>query len=102
MIIIMGTIELVSAEELDRVRHALIARAARSRNHEGNIEYAFAQDLEQPNVVKLVEKWTSREALEAHLKIPDEDFAQVLTSAKLRSARIVSYEAEGGNTLMSR
>ena len=45
MIIITGTIRFESVDELERVKTALVRRAARSRTDVGNIDYVFTQNL---------------------------------------------------------
>ena len=49
---------------------ALIAGAApciaATRSEEGCLSYDYVQDTSDPDVVMVVERWTSRETLEAH------------------------------------
>ena len=63
MILIEGTIRVA---DFDRARPAMAAVVAASRAEPGCVSYAFAQDLLDPNVVHIVERWESREALTAH------------------------------------
>ena len=50
---------------------ALIAGAApciaATRGEEGCISYDYVQDTSDPDTLLVVERWTSREALEAHM-----------------------------------
>ena len=50
---------------------ALIAGAApciaATRGEEGCISYDYVQDTTDPDIVMVVERWTSREMLEAHM-----------------------------------
>jgi len=102
MIIITGTIKVESENEFLSVRQALIARVERSRKDKGNIEYAFSQDLADPGLVHLIEKWEDEASLQAHLEIPDEEFSKVMTNTSILSARVTSYEAVDERVLMSR
>jgi quinol monooxygenase YgiN len=102
MIIITGTIKVESEKDFLSVREALIARTQRSRKDKGNIEYAFSQDLADPALVHLIEKWEDEASLHAHLEIPDEGFSRVMTNAKIVSAAVTSYEAVNEKVLMSR
>ena len=102
MIIITGTIKVESEKEFLSVREALVARTRRSKKDKGNIEYAFSQDLADPGLVHLIEKWEDEASLHAHLEIPDEEFSQVMTNANIVSARVTSYEAADEKLLMSR
>lgn len=101
MIIITGTIKVKTESELQSVREALIARTERSRKDSGNIEYAFSQDLADPCLIHLVEKWVDESSLQAHLEIPDEAFTQVMTNATIVSALVTCYDAENEKILMS-
>ncbi len=102
MIIISGTIKLESEQELARVKQALLRRAARSRADDGNIDYVFTQNLEDPTELRLIETWESEALLTAHLQIPDEEFGEVMSSARIERAEVVSYEAGNKRVLMSR
>ena len=102
MIIINGTIRVEDQSEFERVREALIARAMRSRNDSGNIDYVFSQSIEDPAEIRLIEKWETEEALNAHLQILDEEFNAVLQTAKIETAIVLSYEVTNEQVLMQR
>ena len=102
MLIITGTIRVESEEELTRVKDALIRRAKKSRKDAGNIDYVFAQNLEDPTEIRLTEKWVSEASLNAHLQIVDEEFSAVISSAKIKSAVVISYDASGERELLNR
>ena len=102
MIIITGTIKVESEAELLRVKDTLVRRAVKSRADAGNIDYVFTQNLEDPSEIRLVEKWESDAALNAHLEIPDEEFNAVIGSAKLTGAVVTAVEAGEERVLMQR
>ena len=102
MLIVTGTIKVESAEEMERVRDALAARAERSRKDAGNIDYVFTLNIEDPTEIRLIEKWESVEALHAHLQIPDDEFSAVLGTARIDTAIVVSNEVTGERVLMER
>jgi len=102
MIIITGTIRVETEQEFLSVREALVARVERSRKDSGNIEYAFSQNLADPCLIHLMEKWEDEASLQAHLEIPDEEFSEVMTNVSIVSARVTSYEAANEKVLMSR
>ncbi len=102
MLIISGTIKLESTTEVTRVRDALVRRARKSRNDEGNIDYVFTQNIEDPTEIRLIEKWESEAALNSHLQIPDEEFNQVLATAKITSAVVVASPVGEEKELMER
>ncbi|MGE0484605.1 MAG: putative quinol monooxygenase [Gammaproteobacteria bacterium] len=102
MVIILGTIELANPDEATRLRDALAARAARSRGDAGNLDYAFAVNLENPREIRLTEIWTSEAELNAHLQQPDPAFAEVLATAAIVSARVTAYDGANERILMAR
>jgi quinol monooxygenase YgiN len=65
MIVLHVTLEF-APEDVDAYSRGLPDLAARTRAEEGCIEYGFARDLLNPNLVQVTECWTSEEALERH------------------------------------
>jgi len=102
MIIVTGTIEVDNAVELERVKSALIRRASKSRVDEGNIEYVFSISLENPLQIRLVEKWQSEALLDAHLMVPDEEFNDVIATAKITHASVDMHEVSVSKELLRR
>lgn len=102
MLIILGTIRLESAAEAERLLPALERRAVRSRRDEGNIDYVFAQNLEDPAEIRLIEKWTSEACLQAHLERPDEAFDRALAGAGIERAVVVANDIAGERELLRR
>lgn len=102
MIIVSGTIEVESEEELERVKSALIRRAAKSRTDEGNLDYVFSVSIENPLQIRLYEEWVNEDLLNAHLMVPDDEFNGVIANARLSSARVVLHEASDARELMTR
>lgn len=102
MIIITGTIKVETEDEFTRVKDALVRRAKRSREDEGNIDYVFSQNLEDPTIIHLTEKWKNDTVLNAHLQIPDEEFGTILDTAKIERATVVSYEIAKERVLLER
>lgn len=100
MIIITGTIRFESVGELERVKTALARRAARSRADVGNIDYVFTQNLEEPTEIRLVEKWESEAQLNEHLKVPDEEFQDVIGNARISSAVVVAHDGDNERVLL--
>ena len=69
MIQINGTLKL-APDTLSKGREAIVAMVRASRAEDGCIEYGFAQDLTDPDVLYLVERWRDRAALNAHSASP--------------------------------
>lgn len=65
MIIISGSFR-VRDDAIEDARAALLEMQSVSRAEDGCHTYAFAWDLEDPNLVRLYEEWESDEALQVH------------------------------------
>ena len=65
MIIILGTVRL-PAEALERARPAMAAMVHASRAESGCLDYAYAEDVLQPGLIRVMERWTDQASLEAH------------------------------------
>jgi quinol monooxygenase YgiN len=102
MIIVTGTVNFESLDEVEQVTQALIGRAQRSRKDAGCAGYSFSKNLEDPTQICLIEKWKSAELLQAHLEIVDEEFDTLLSTAKITRALVVSNEASADRVLMER
>ena len=69
MIIIEGTVR-VPAERLEAARPAMEAMIRASRAEAGCLDYAYSIDVLDPGMVRVTERWESREALKAHFETP--------------------------------
>ncbi len=65
MIIVEGTIRVANPEA---ARPHMAAMIAASRAEHGCIDYAYAQDLLEPGLFRVIERWESRAHLAAHLQ----------------------------------
>lgn len=61
----------------------------RSRNDAGNVKYDYYFSAERENEILLVEKWETREHLQAHCTMP-----QMATLAKLKEKYNIQTELE--------
>lgn len=69
MIIIEGTVR-APPEKIAEAR-AIMERTIRaSRAEPGCLEYAYSLDVLDPGLVRITERWESREALAAHFRMP--------------------------------
>ncbi len=65
MIQINGTIKL--GREIDAAtQKAMVTMVRASRAEDGCLDYTFARDLADPNVMVIFERWRDRAALDAH------------------------------------
>ena len=102
MLLITGTIRLSSVEALQRATAGLAARAARSRQDAGCLDYQFSVAVDDPSEIRLVERWASQEDLDAHLAVPDPEFSALLAEAEITSAVVELHEVAGSREMMRR
>lgn len=69
MLLIMGTVR-VPEGAIDRARSAMAKMLAGSRAEDGCLTYAYAQDVLDPELIHIVERWRDRAALDAHFLTP--------------------------------
>lgn len=66
MLLVTGSFR-VPPGRIDAARAAMTAMIAASRAEPGCLDYAYAEDLLEPGLIRVVERWTDRAALDAHL-----------------------------------
>jgi len=100
MIIIQGFVQLQPGE-IERFRAAGAEMMRETRKEKGCLDYAFAVDVDDPNTVRIVERWESEEALARHFETPHmTKFNGVLAGAKIAKASAAVYRAELVRTLL--
>jgi quinol monooxygenase YgiN len=67
MILIAGTVRL-PADNVAKGRAAMRAVIEATRAEPGCVEYAFSEDLLEPGLIHVNERWRSRDDLGAHMK----------------------------------
>ena len=68
-LIVAGTVR-VPPENIDRFRPHMLAMMTATRAEDGCIDYAYAQDVGDPGLIRVFEIWRDQAALEAHFKAP--------------------------------
>ena len=63
VIVIAGTIEIDPSKK-DEAAAAALEIMRETHKEEGNLAYAFSQDLEDDGLIHIFEKWESQEALD--------------------------------------
>lgn len=66
MILVVGTFR-VDPARLDAARPAMAAMIAASRAEAGCIQYSYSEDLLDPGLIHVTERWINREVLTAHV-----------------------------------
>ena len=67
MIVIEGTVR-IPPERVTEARTAMEQMIRASRAEPGCVEYAYAVDVLDPGLIRVSERWESRDALAAHFK----------------------------------
>lgn len=102
MIIIQGTARFEPAH-MDALRPAAAAMTAATRAEAGCIAYHFAEDLTDPGLVHIIERWESQDALAAHMVAPHgKVFNQALAATPPTSFHVTQYEAQNARVLIAR
>jgi len=68
---------------------------------ERNIAYVFSQNPESTTEIRRTGKWESEATLTAHRQIPDDEFAEVIGSAKIEGATVISNEVTKERVLLN-
>ena len=55
---------------LERLRPHMLAMLAASRAETGRLEYAYAEDVADPGLIRVFEVWRDQAALDAHFQTP--------------------------------
>lgn len=104
MIIVEGWVRLETAGEMERLRTAAVEMMRATRSAEpGCLEYAYAVDLADPTLLRVVERWIDAPALDAHFQTAHmAAFGQAIAGARIAAMSVKAYSAEVVRTLMER
>lgn len=69
MIVIEGSVRL-PPDRIEAARPAMEKMMRASRAEAGCLDYAYSLDLLEPGMIRITERWESREALAAHFASP--------------------------------
>jgi quinol monooxygenase YgiN len=99
-IIVAGTIQLAPGEG-ERARDLLAGHMAAVRAEEGCELYSFAYDVEDPDLIRVSERWTSAEALAAHGAAPHQKaFVRALQAHAPGALSIKAWDGTFWRTLI--
>ncbi|MEM7002137.1 MAG: putative quinol monooxygenase [Pseudomonadota bacterium] len=68
--IVVNAIIKATAANIDAMRDAIATMEAASRTEAGCQDYTFSVELNNPNVLRITEKWDSMDDLGAHFGMP--------------------------------
>ena len=91
-LIVSGTIT-IDPTKADKAISAMTAMMAETHKESGNLAYNFAQNLSDPSIFHVYEKWESQEALDIHMKTPHmETFMASMGDFGVTDASILKHE----------
>lgn len=93
MIIVTGHVRF-APERIAGLRPHMRAMVDASRNEPGCLVYAYGEDLLDPGLLRIVERWESWPALEAHGKAPH----LVAWRAVVKEAGVIDREVTAHET----
>ncbi|HAE28055.1 MULTISPECIES: putative quinol monooxygenase [Hyphomonas] len=94
MIVIEGTVR-VPPERVEAARPAMETMIRASRAESGCIDYAYSVDLLDPGLVRVTERWESREVLKAHFATPHmAAWREEIASLGITDRSLRLYEAD--------
>lgn len=100
MLLIEGWIKL-GAGEFEKVRKQGIAMVKATNEEAGCLHYAFAQDIADPDLIRISERWESQEALAAHgASAHMAEFNKAMAGVQREGADLWLYSAEAVKKLI--
>ncbi|PNU04705.1 putative quinol monooxygenase [Novosphingobium guangzhouense] len=98
MIVVTGEFRM-PPEALDAARAAMGRVIAASRAEPGCLDYIYAEDILEPGLFRVIERWTDRAALSRHFEMPhmkrwlEERAAMGLTGRQVTAHAVTVSEA---------
>jgi quinol monooxygenase YgiN len=68
--IVVNAVVKTTEKEIVAIQHAISVMETASRAESGCDDYTFSIELNDPNTLRITEKWHSVEALKAHFATP--------------------------------
>lgn len=100
MIIVQGTARL-HPDDIAAMRAAAGPMVAATRAEPGCLAYAYAEDLLEPGLIHIAERWADEAALQAHFATPHmAAFNAALAKARVLGVEVTAYEAGAARKLM--
>ncbi len=99
MIIVTGHLR-VAPDAIEALRSDAQRTLEATRNEKGCILYAFAEDVIDPGLIRIVERWEDWPSLEAHGKAPHMDAWRArLADVEILDREVIAHEAGEERTL---
>lgn len=93
LILVTGHIR-VPLDQIEALRPHIRTLVAETRKEDGCLLYAFADDISEPGVIRIVERWRDWPSLEAHGKAPHiAAWSKAAGGAGITSREVIAHAA---------
>jgi quinol monooxygenase YgiN len=93
--IVVNAVVKTTEEEIVAIQHAIGVMEMASRAEAGCDDYTFSIELNDPNTLRITEKWHSVEALKAHFATPHmAAFQKIMGDHPPASLEVKFYEVQ--------
>ena len=93
--IVVNAIVTSTQEDIVALQSAISTMEAASREEAGCLDYTFSVELNNPNVLRITEKWQSLDDLKAHFATPHmAEFQGTMGANPPANLDVCFYEAE--------
>lgn len=99
MIVVQGTAR-VHPDDVTALRESVAIMVAATRAESGCEAYGFAEDMLEPGLMHIAERWRDDAALQAHFATPHmAAFNAALGKARILGVKVVAYTVSGERVL---
>jgi quinol monooxygenase YgiN len=99
LIIVAGHLTIDPAHR-EAALEAIATNVAATRAEDGNLDYRFSPDLDEPGRFNIIERWESEEAMSAHLASPHLGaFLGTIGGLLGGPAEVIRYDVSGSSKL---
>lgn len=96
MLLILGTIRL-PPHKLEEARPAMRRMVEASRREDGCAAYAYAEDVLEPGLIHVIERWRDRAALDAHFASTHiAEWRAAWPGLEITDRNLLAYSADDG------
>ncbi|HEX8301272.1 putative quinol monooxygenase [Sphingomonas sp.] len=96
MIVMTGSFR-IPADKVDTARAHMTAVVKGTQAEDGCLHYSYAEDVTDPGLIHVTERWTSHEALDAHRTAPHlADWREMFAELGVSERNLTLYETDEG------
>lgn len=99
MIVVAGHLSIDPAQR-ESALETIASGVANTQAEEGNLEYRFSPDLQDPDRFNIIELWENEDAMNAHLATPEfAAFMEAIGPCIAGAPSIIRYDVASSSTL---